>query len=71
MENKFRITLAAARVNAGYIQEDACKLIGVSKNRLISWKAEKRTPSPEFVKKIQETYKISYNNLNFLIYYNA
>ena len=38
MENKFRITLAAARVNAGYIQEDACKLIGVSKNRLISWK---------------------------------
>lgn len=65
MEKEFKITLAAARVNAGFTQEMACRLIGVSKNTLISWEAGKRIPNPELIKKIEEVYNISYNNLIF------
>lgn len=65
MKNELRISLAAARVNAGYTQQEACKLIGVSKNTLIAWESGKRIPNPNYIKKIEEVYKINYSNLNF------
>ena len=65
MRKELRISLAAARVNAGYTQQEACKLIGVSKNTLIAWESGKRIPKPDYIKKIEEVYKINYSNLIF------
>ena len=65
MRKELRISLAAARVNAGYTQQEACKLIRVSKNTLIAWESGKRIPNPDYIKKIEEVYKINYSNINF------
>ncbi len=51
-----KITLAAARVNAGLTQEEAAKLIGVSKATLQNYEAGKTVPNWEIVHRIEETY---------------
>ena len=61
-----KITLAAARYNAGFTQESAAKKIGVSKNTLNNWENGKNMPSWEMVKKIEETYRWPSDMLNFL-----
>lgn len=40
----FQISLAAARVNAGYTQEDIAKKLGVSKQTIINWEKGKNIP---------------------------
>lgn len=58
-----KITLRAARVNVGLNTEDAAKLIGVSTKTLWSWENNKTYPSAKNIKKIEEVYKVSYNDL--------
>lgn len=43
-----KITLAAARVNAGLTQEQAAKEIGVSKKTLINWEKGSAYPKPAY-----------------------
>ena len=59
----FKITLAAARVNAGLRQEDAAKLIGVSKNKLIDWEKGIDTPKISQLRKMCAAYEISSDRL--------
>ena len=37
LEKKLQITLAAARVNAGFTQEEVAKKMGISKQTIINW----------------------------------
>ena len=66
MENQLRITLAAARVNAGLTQEEACKVLHVTKNTLVNWEKYASQPKVEQAEKLSQLYKIPYQNLLFV-----
>lgn len=61
-----KMTLRAARVNKGYSQKKAAKLLKVSNKTLSSWENGLTLPNAEKIKAICETYEVSYNDLNFL-----
>lgn len=54
----FKISLAAARVNAKLRQEDVAKSLGVSKLTIINWEKGKTTPSIANFEKLAEIYNI-------------
>lgn len=54
----FRITLKAARVNAGFRIIDAAKLIGIGKDTLIKWEKNSGLVNPIMQQKISSIYKI-------------
>lgn len=61
-----KITLKAARVNAGLIQREAAKRIGVRRETLNRWENGKGFPSPKQIDSICEVYGIPYDNIIFL-----
>lgn len=61
-----RITLKAARVNAGLTQENVVKELGISKNTLISYEKYKTIPNMETAQKMASLYGVSVNDLIFL-----
>lgn len=65
MDN-IKITLSAARVNAGLTLDQACKLLGVSKNTLIKWEKGLSSPTWEKVMLIGETYNFPIDHIIFL-----
>lgn len=52
-----KITLAAARVNAGYSQEEASKELNISKSTIQNYESGASVPSWDMVKKIEALYK--------------
>lgn len=60
-----KITLKAARVNAGLSQTDAAKRIGVAASTLRNWEAGKTFPAQPKIEKMCEIYGISYDVLFF------
>ena len=52
-----KITLAAARVNAGYNQEEAAKELNISKSTIQNYESGTSVPSWDMVKKIERLYK--------------
>jgi transcriptional regulator with XRE-family HTH domain len=65
MEN-IKISLAAARVNAGLTLEQACKMLRVSKNTLIKWEKGISCPTWDKVQLISEIYKFPSDHIIFL-----
>lgn len=61
-----QITLAAARINAGYIQEDVAKALNVSKQTIVNWENAKAEPSISQARKLAELYRIPLEQLIFL-----
>lgn len=61
-----KITLKAARINAGLSQKEAAKTIGVSNKTLHNWENGISSPDAKYVDAMCELYKVSYDNLNFL-----
>lgn len=53
-----KITLAAARVNAGLTQEEAAKKIQVTKQTILNWEKGKVTPSFANVAMLSDIYGI-------------
>lgn len=51
-----KITLAAARVNAGLTQEKAAKELLISKETLLNYEKGKTVPGWDMVHKIEELY---------------
>lgn len=43
---EYKVTLEAARVNAGLTQEDVRKKMGVSKVTVIEWEKGRKAPKP-------------------------
>lgn len=66
MGNVLQITLASARVNAGYTQELASKELGVTKRTLSNWERGVTMPPVHKIDSICELYGVSYDNLIFL-----
>lgn len=60
-----KITLRAARVNAGYTQRRAAELIGVSLSTVKNWEVGKSFPNQPAIDKICDVYRISYDRINF------
>lgn len=61
------ITLKAARMNKGYDQNTASKLIGISPDTLSNYERGKTFPDVPTIKKIEEVYEIRYDDINFLL----
>lgn len=66
-----KITLAAARVNAGYKQKEAAKLLEVSNKTLCKWENGAAMPKADKIDAICQLYKISYDNIIFFRQDNA
>lgn len=53
-----KITLAAARVNAGMTQEQAAEKIGVTKHTIISWEKGRSIPKIAYFEMLCRVYDI-------------
>lgn len=62
---KLRITLEAARVNAGLLQKDVCQRLGISIPTLISWESGKTLPSVDKAQEIASLYGVHLDDINF------
>lgn len=60
-----KITLSAARVNAGYSQKAAAKLLDISNKTLCSWEKGKTFPEQPMIEKLCNLYGVTYDMLNF------
>lgn len=60
------ITLRALRVNMGYDQKTAARILGVTPETLGSWEAGKTFPNVPQITKIEDLYSVTYADINFL-----
>lgn len=60
-----KITLKAARVNAGLSQGEAAKQIGVAVSTLRNWEAGKTFPNQPKIERMCEVYGIPFDVLFF------
>lgn len=63
--NAIRITLKAARVNAGLSQKDSAKKLGISRQTLINYEAGTTIPNWDRVKKMEALYGIPADHIFF------
>lgn len=61
-----KITLEAARVNAGLSQKEAAKRLTVSNKTLCNWEKGKTFPDANRIAALCKLYGISYDNIIFL-----
>ena len=61
-----KITLKAARVNAGLSQKEAAKRLDVSNKTLHSWESGKTFPGADMIDALCDLYGIAYDNIIFL-----
>lgn len=60
------ITLKAARVNKNLTQKQAAEKLGISKDSLWNYENGRSFPDIRIIKKMEELYGLSYNDINFL-----
>ena len=60
------MTLKALRINLGYDQRTAAKLLDITPETLGSWEAGKTFPNVPQINKIEKLYSTSYADINFL-----
>ena len=58
-----QITLAAARVNAGYTQDAVARELHVSKNTVVNWEKGKVIPTFIVLTTLSNLYKIPIDNI--------
>ena len=58
LEKKLQITLAAARVNAGFTQEEVAKKMGISKQTIINWEKGKNIPGITEMEMMSKIYNM-------------
>lgn len=64
--SKLKISLRAARVNAGLKQREVAVLINVDKSTISSWERGLSQPKIEQAQALSEIYKIPLDDLIFL-----
>ena len=67
----FRITLAAARVNAGFTQKQAASKLKISNKTLANWETGKAIPKADKIDAICKLYSVAYDNIIFFTHKNA
>lgn len=60
-----KISLSAARVNAGYSQKAAAAALGISNKTLCRWEKGLSFPDQPAIEKICNLYGVSYDMINF------
>lgn len=60
-----KITLKAARVNAGFTLSEASNRLDISVYTLINYEKGKTFPPTKLIPKIEALYNIKYENINF------
>ena len=60
-----KISMAAARINAGLTQKEAAKKIGVSCETIKNWEKGKTSPKIKQMPVICDVYSIPVDNINF------
>jgi transcriptional regulator with XRE-family HTH domain len=60
-----KITLSAARVNAGFSQKEAAKELNISNSTLCNWEKGKTFPDQPMIEKLCNLYGVSYDMINF------
>ena len=65
MTQTIRMTLAAARVNAGLTQKQVCDAIGISLPTLCMWERGYRSPKVDNAIKLAKLYNVPLENINF------
>lgn len=60
-----RISLKAARVNAGLSQKEAAKKLEISNKTLCSWENGKTYPDQPMIEKICALYCVTYDMIDF------
>lgn len=61
-----KISLEAARVNAGLSQKEVADELGVSNKTISSWENSKTFPSAKKIEALCKLYGVSYDNIIFL-----
>ena len=61
-----KMTLKAARINAGYNQSQAASLLNVTKTTLVKWEKGTTFPNALAIKRICSVYNICYDDISFL-----
>lgn len=61
-----RISLKAARVNAGLTQDDVAKAVGISKNTIVNYEKGRSAPGIEMGKALARLYGMSIDDIIFL-----
>jgi len=61
-----KMTLRALRINRGLSQEVAAKKLGIASSTLSKWENAKSFPNAIELRKIEELYQASYNDIIFL-----
>lgn len=61
-----KLSLKAARINAGYNQEQAASLLNISKATLVKWETGKTFPNAPAIEKICSVYRVHYDDITFL-----
>lgn len=65
-EKDFKITLQAARVNAGLTLKDAANALGIATSTLVLWEKHPERISSIKQSRISDTYKIPIDRIIFL-----
>lgn len=60
-----KVTLKAARINAGLTQEEAARKLGVSEYSVSNWERGKTYPDIPALKKIEHLYGVDYKDIIF------
>ena len=60
-----KISLAAARKNAGYSQKEASSILNISNATLCNWENGKTFPKQPMIEKLCELYGVSYDFIDF------
>lgn len=62
-----KLSLVAARVNAGYTQKEAAKLLGKSNKTLCKWENGKSFPNQPMIEAICKLYGLPYDQIDFSV----
>lgn len=62
-----KISLKAARVNAGLSQKEVAKFLKISNKTVHNWENGDTSPSAKHIDALCELYKVEYDNLNFFV----
>lgn len=61
-----KLTLKAARINAGFTQQQAAEQLNVSKDTVSNWERGKSYPGVPALKKMEKVYGVPYDDIIFL-----
>lgn len=65
MNERLKISVAAARVNAGLTQKELAEKCGVSESTIINWENGKRLPNVGKLEALENALGLSLNHIRF------